>query len=387
MALKYFIGFDYDPGAHEGSPNYPPVQGAGLDIALKVQGLTIADPGKTAFRIGVTDREEDTLGEDDRQRNWLVLYRPHAQLCPYIRLPSLGVFGGTDPFTLSVGFRFRIDPISVPSITLGGSSAPPTIFFADNISVLSLTSTRLLRIYNQTTSLTIEQDTEYYFEVVAHHVASAPGATWKITFDVWVNNELIGTFDGPTHSGSSTVNYTPQLGIWTPSAGATTANVQRWLFADIYATDHVGGAPYNSRLGPQMVLPVPIAAVDPSEWEVVGGDTAVEVLSDESDETYLESPLDDDRCEIQLDTPTNIRSVVNGLQVFARTRRLGGGLRKLAGSIENMSGQEIPGGTVSNTTVGFSTLSPVVMLPETAADALRLRHSTLQTATIVIKAE
>ena len=384
MSVIAMMNFDLSPVSF-GTAYNTPTNGSGIEPF--VGPYNVSNQAATAGKevIGVTGREQDKMGGT----NSLVVWRDTTGFRPTLTIQPKNqpYLTGTDPFTYTVGFRFKnSSELSSTSFQNGDT----LLCIASINNVLSVTSAGLLTFLGGTTGVTLVFDKEYYFEVKMEWVGGATGANFYPVFSLYIDGLFIMSRNVTAFTPGASRIFNVQLGIYRASLGTTTHR-SRWLFSDIYLTDGKGDAPYNGQLGPQRVkLIVPDEVVE-NDWTLTGA-TATDVIpyltgaGGRNDTIYLTAPDDDGPATFRFNIPTTAKSVVNGLTFFARAKREDGASRPLLGSIKKADGTELNAVPASTLTTAFVPTLIGQYLPENAAQAANLKDGVLQSMEFTLKA-
>ncbi|WJJ54983.1 hypothetical protein [Xanthomonas phage RTH11] len=384
MTVKLMMGFDLIPGAFAGSQFYPTPAGNGLQPFTLSHNITFTGSGTATDSVGVTGRVEDSMADG---RPGIVCYRSTANYRPTF---SLGLAATDRPmrsdlaYRYTVGFRWRAGEGSTAT-PLNGDALLSGMGLSNQITV---TTTWLVALYGTSTTARLVKGQEYYFEFTMEHNGVSSGSTYIPTLTLRIDGELIMTREGPTMATNTTVQFAPMLGIFRASLSAT-ANVQRWLFNDIYITDNQGDAPFNGPLGPQRVRLIHPDEVVANTWNLSEGTNPLALIGQANgrdDTKFLTAPDDASLSSYHFGIPTNAKSIVNGIQLYARAKREDGASRPLQGVFAKDDGTVI----AETAPVSLSTVFSDVMVggytPTNAAEAANLRDSVLQNMVISLKA-
>lgn len=374
MALKQFYGFDNFGGEVVGGTGNGlifPKPGAGILGTPYEQDLAITY-GNVAGNygllnsVGVTGLEAHKIGQGAERRNLCVLARTSgSSYVATMRLhPQRNIVAGVNSgFYRVTGFTY------VDLATAAPTNAYNLLMHrrATSLSGIVIRNAQGLTFYNQSRPCVLGQP--YYIEIVEKMAPSVNASTpGMLKLELWCDGELIIEFDFTTLTNGSV--YASNLEI---NASATNLS-QAAIFgvADLYTTDEVGEAPFNGRMGPQIVLPTVVTAVDPTNWSLVGAADALTALSTRDDASYVQSPKAVSQITVSSDIGLKVGSQANGLQYFGRVRRDASAGRTVSGRVERDGGVVIGTPSTNPTGAAFTDVLVGKVLPATPAERLLL---------------
>lgn len=394
MSVQMMMGFDGFSGAFSGTQNAANPNLVGIEPFVDTYGITFQGGGSVNATAGVTGRAEDKMSHGG---NSLVINRSTTAYRPKLSLPgtAIGSLPGREmrvdlAFRYTIGFRFKVSAESAAHT--GGIS-----FLGSNLTatVLTLTSgsgpyTLLFMNLALSPNILLEQGREYYFEVVCEHDGINPGGSnYNPVWTLFIDGVEIASRNTLAVSSSVTNWLGYDLGTWISTTSSTT-NQQRYLYSDIYVTDHRGEAPYNGRLGPQRVRAVWPDEVVESSWVPSEGTDPLPLVGEgtkDDDTTYITAPADEGSSSYRFGFPFNAGSVVNGLMVIARAKRESGAIRPLQGRIVKADGTtQIGDNLAPSMDVVYKDYVVASVFPENAAEAQDLRSSVLDNAIVKLNA-
>ena len=377
MALKQFYGFDNFGGevvgGAQGTSLIFPKPGAGIvgtpyEKDLVITYGNVSGAYGTSNTAGVTGLEAHKIGQGAERRNLCVLARESFTSGSY--LATMRVQPQRDMVAnIAYGF-YRVTGFTYVDL----SATPPPAAYnlvshrrATSTSGIITRNATGLVFYNQNRPCVLGQP--YYIEIVEKMLPTSNTSTsGLVKMELWCDGELIIEFDFTT---------LPYNGIYASNlevsgGGSNQAHRTMVGLADMYTCDDVGEAPFNGRLGPQVVLPFPVTAVQQSNWILEGAADPLAALTDRSDTTYLRSPKASSEIILDADLGLKVGAQVNGLQFFGRVRRDAAAQRSLTGRVERDGGVSMGAPTINSAPANFTDVMMGKVLPATPAERLLL---------------
>lgn len=355
MSLTAMYGFDsFDAASWNGvaNPTWPKI-GAGIlgtpyeeDLLIT---LTTNNEASTRYNtVGVTGQEAHKIGVGAERRNLLMVCRDGVTSTSYnsvVRINAPRNITAANSYRRVTGFSFVDMSPAEPAVAYN------LINHRRGASVSGIITRRAGNIWSLgSVQATIERNRVYYIEIVEYMTGVSSGSG-TVMMEIWIDGELAAPAWGYTTLGFGSV-YAASVEVST-APGLS----QMCLFglADIYVTDELGEAPMNSRLGPQIVLPLRANAVRAADWTVVGAADAKTALTDGLDSTSIRSPLTKSSFEADFDLSLAPGSVVNGIAVFERGKRDAGAPRTISAKINRTADQvQLAAGSTVTLTPGYS---------------------------------
>lgn len=378
MSLLFFAGFDNFGGGLVGGAGFGndfPAKGAGLIGTPYETLIPITYGGATQpyNSMGVPNDDRWRIGAGAERRNTLVSACGGASNTYY----ATAKIGAGYPFTIGPGNYF--------SMTIGFnltdfSGVMPTAGYyccrfsrtAGQLANLieHVAGTNNYRLAGSTGLYTFTPGQPVYLEFIVD-VPAPSSSTNTFRARAYVNGELF--FTNPAFSGltPSTTEFFFEIGM------DRVLSTSRYLgYSDIYVLDGTGEAPFNDRLGPQVILPFKPETVEATDWTMTGGTDPKTILTDGLDSTYLTSPVSKATISAVADLKLAPGSTVNGVAFFTRAGRDAGAPRVIAGTASRVLdgtpiGPPISSGT--NQAPGYVTTSR--FHPKTAAEREVLNFS------------
>lgn len=387
MSVQLMMGFDLIPGGFLPTNFTPTPLGNGIQPFVTAYNLVAAASGQTTDGVGVTGRTQDTMGDG---RNALVIFRMNANVRPLLAFNAGNArpLDPNAPYRYTFGFRWRASSVGTSPAALNGDA-----FFwgMGTASILGTTAGNRLTFMGATVTAisSLARDQDYYFEVLIEHDGDTKGgSTYSAMMTLFVDGEQVMQLPAPALPTNVVDKFSPSIGIYRAST-TSTSNVQRWLFNDIYLTDGEGDAPFNRNLGPQRVKLIFPDEVVSNTWGLSAGSDPLALIGQANgrdDTKFLTAPDDDTASSYRFGFPTNAKSVVNGIHIYARAKRDDGGSRPLVGSIATAGGTELNTLAPTVLTNTFADRLIGAYAPKTAAEAINLRDAALQNMVISLKA-
>ncbi|MDH2154109.1 hypothetical protein [Stenotrophomonas sp. GD03657] len=385
MSLQAFYSFDGVGSGVQGNDGVAataPAHGVGL-VGTRNAALTTYLYSKLPAQnaIGVTGLPQHQIGKDGEKRNPIIIFR---------NTPVLNITAGArmmlvENFNASTNRSWRV----IAGFTYKDlTSQEPTLGYAmvsawRNTSRMGLINRRndgKLAIGSEI--MDVERNREYYIEIELFYDApEKPASSNPVSARVYIDNQLIYTWDRSL-GGLATSGATVGIEVGYPDHGSNPFPMYMAV-GDIYVVNHEGEPPYNDRLGPQKVRYVTAVAADAANWELTGAADVTTALTDGSDSSYIQSPLDDATVNAMFDLNLHQGSVLNGLQVVARGSRDNGATRPMTTTIVT-GGSEIQESKVSFGTVLADALLTKYM-PSRTSDMAVLQGPALDTLQIKVK--
>lgn len=347
------------------------------------------DTSSTFSCVGVTGDPADQLGSGANVRNGLLSarYQRGSGNRSLFELPSYKWFihRNAESYRYVLGFTFRIDrrdTLNTPLHILhavyqaGAITTVPTVTASANPTFGLRSSATVLSFGNFNSTFQPQYGQEYYAEIVS--VSNAGSA--QFWFEIYIDGELIltSTPESGVSDGVPLRWCIPSFG-WNSGADGVAA-VQRVVTGDFVFIDHTGDAPYNDRIGPQMVLPFTPNNVISSEWEPSSGEDPLELITGPdrfNDSNYVVSPYDDGALIVTADMPVSNNNVINGVELWVKATREGGANRDLLTTATNTQAEEIGPVTVAMTD-SIKYHRAFTVLPSSATDVEPIAASRIQ---------
>lgn len=388
MSIRAFFNFD-GVGAEVQGPTgeaaFAPKHGTGLldtrnaDIKTLLYVPTV--PQYNA--IGVTGLERHKVGVGADRRNALVIHRssPTANITNGARIVL-----GTDMdartnrswrqiygFTY-VDFSDREPTLAYQMISLLRNGA--------RVSLVTRRNNNTLLVGPEV--FPFERGREYYIEVELFYDApEKPAGSNAFSARVLIDQVEIYRWNLSLGMLPASGNVTAGIEVGFSDQSSNPFPLQVGI-ADLYVADYEGEAPYNAPLGPQKVMLKKAEVVDADAWTVTGAADAQAALADDSDASYIQSPLVDAEASVLFDLGLNQGSILNGIQIYARGSRGAGAMRSITSTI-HVGSEELNPQTVtfpSATTARKLT----TFLPSQTEQMAVLEGSTLSDLLIKIEA-
>lgn len=365
-----FDNFDAIPWNGIANPNWPKI-GAGLvgtpyEADLVVTLGTNNEASNRYNTVGVTGLDIHKVGAGAERRNLLLACRDGVTATAYsttVRLSAQRNITAATSYRRTTGFNF---------IDLSPAESNTSYNLLMHRRGTSTSGLIVRRAGNQWSlgnmAFPVERNRQYYIEVVEYMtgVASGTGTIWA---EIWVDGTLMQPAYGYATLPFGSI-YASNLEI---SAGAAGMSAQVALgISDIYVTDELGEAPYNGRMGPQIVLPFAVTGAQVPAWEVVGAADAVTALSDNLDTTSIRAPIGKAEATVDFDLKLGPGSVVNAVAVFGRAKRDSGAPRTIAGALTRADGVSMGGSAALPLTDTYSARLLGALYPANAADSEKL---------------
>jgi len=381
------MGFDLTPGSlyNPAQSVFPfaPLNGAGIEPFLTQYGITNQQASGAAnvySCIGTTGRAQDKFAHG---ANALVMYSYSSAYTPNLAFSGAGKpMSVTAAFRYTIGFRIKIDAGS-PATMVGLVS----LLTVNGTVCMTLGTDYKLSVMGAATTVTLVRGTEYYIELTFDYPTPAASGNYTPNVSLAVDGIDVITRPGPTWSSALTFQW--NLGFVTRAGSGATQSSVRILFGDFYMTDLAGDAPYNGRLGPQRVKAVYPDEVVDNTWGMSEGSDPLALIGQgaaNDDTKYITAPDDESGSTYHFGLPTNPRSLINGMVIYARAKREDAASRKLTVEVAKGDGTVLwsPAGTSLTTAFAHHPITQV--MPATAADVVDLKDSVLQNATFSLKA-
>lgn len=331
MSILFFAGFDcFDTGVKGGSgvdKNDP------IDVGIKdtplADWLTVnygsSYPTNAMINTsGVTGEEGYKVGSGKERRNTFILQAGRinnsvaSARLNLKNLPSAGVVG--KEWIYRVGFNLT-DFTTVADTAASGAGIVYMMANGSGVNNIIIRAKDAQGVYysfNGTIFARPVRGEPMHIELEFGMFAPTMASTFNVSVRLYVNGDYIGFFQPWSSSQSTVTQYSV---IWNTLAQASATSQMTLGLSDIVVSDNLGpGGVDPGPLGPQLVLPVEISEVSAPNWTVTGG-TAVEVLKDSSDATFITSPLASGKMDVALNMGLPVGADLNGLKLFARTRR------------------------------------------------------------------
>jgi hypothetical protein len=336
MSLQAIYGFDGVGQGVQGASGdaaSAPLNGMGIvntrNSPLKINLYSPAAPQYNA--VGVTGLAKHQVGKAGEKRNALILYR---------NVPTNNITAGARVMLLE-NFDARTNRSwqSVTGFTyIDFSDRNPGLGYALVSAYRNTSKMTLVTRRNDNSLLVgnvvypIELGREYYIEVVMYYdLLDKPASSNSISGYVRINGEVIYTWD---KSMGSIALTSGTVGVEVGFADHITNPYPLFIgVADVYQVDHQGEAPYNEPLGAQKVSLKQAQMVEADDWSLTGAADPTAALTDGSDASYIQTPLDPVQASLLFDLNLNAGSIVNGLQLLGRGSRDSGASRPITSSI------------------------------------------------------
>jgi hypothetical protein len=374
VSLLFFAGFDNFGGGLAGTAGGTadfPASKAGIAGTPYETQIPIVYGGTGIYNsMGVPNQDRFRIGSGAERRNMLVAACGGAT-ATYFAMARIGAginYTIGQPFQLTIGFN----------ICDFSSANPAGGYFAVRLCRATGTLVNLIEHIGGTSNWRLAGSPLYAFTLgqptYVEFVIDIPnpnGSSNTFRCQVYVNGELY-------HTNAALTSLTPQTTELFFELGydrVQTAN--RYIgFSDIYLLDGAGEAPFNSRLGPQIVLPYKADSVVASGWTPNGGTDPLTLLTDGSDSTYLTSPIGKASIDVTADLKLAPGSQVNGLAFFTRVGRDSGAPRQLISTAKRVAdGTTLGASITASTTAAPGYVNSARYLPKTPAERELLNFS------------
>lgn len=390
MAITNQYGFDNFGARTMGDAGLPandvngPYNGAGLDgtpFANELK-ITLGSPGEVNFRsnaVGVTGRDAHKVGSGDERRNMLILQRAGNVGSTTYASVTVGaprnIFTGA-PFQRCTGFNI----IELPPTALTANYNLIQHRRGSSLSGLIVRSPTTITCAGRT--LPFERNRAYYIEIIEAMVGL------NLTIEVWVDGELwVPAFTYTTLPANST--YLSSIEAFTAEGGVGPASSPCWLgISDIYVTDGAGQAPFNGRLGPQVVLPIKVTGATATDWQITGtATTPLEVLTTPGDASTLVSKLGHVEMSVNAEVQLKPGSAVNAMELYTRGRRDVGISRRISATARRADGTVVANPTPSAMATGFAVMRVAQLSPASPADRQVLDFTDSGKVTVLVSSD
>lgn len=353
MSLLSFFGFDNFGGALAGTAGQTaeyPASKAGIVGTPYEAAIPITYGAAAVYNsMGVTNDDRWRIGAGTERRNTLIA-ATGGSTSSYFALAKIGSgvlypIGGTNAFSLTIGFNITDFSAAMPA---GGYYAARFSRAAGSLANLieHIGGTNQYRLGNSGNLYTFTPGQPTYVEFVVD-MPTPSNNTFRCR--AYVNGELWSTNVSFTSLTAQTTELFFEIGIDRVFAA------NRLLgFSDIYLLDGTGEAPFNDRLGPQVVLPYKATAVTTPDWVLTGGTDPLTMLTDNNDATFATSPVGKATINVDADMKLAPGSQVNGLAFFTKVGRDAGAPRAIAGSATRIA----DGAPIGTTITGPTTAAP-----------------------------
>lgn len=343
MSLLSFFGFDNFGGALGG------LTGQFVDFPASKAGI-VGTPYETALPIlyggtgqynsmGVPNDDRFRIGTGAERRNMLIAAVGGAS-STYYAMARVGsgvpyTIGGSSAFSLTIGFNICDFSAAMPT---GGYYAGRFCRAAGSLAnfIEHVSGTNQYRLANTSALYTFTPGQPTYLEFIVDMPTPANN-TFRCR--AYVNGELWSTNNAFTSLTAQTTELFFEIGI------DRVFSANRFIgFSDIYLLDATGEAPFNDRLGPQVVMPYKATAVSAPEWTLTGGTDPLTMLTDNNDATFVTSPVGKATINVDADLKLAPGSQVNGVAFFTKVGRDSGAPRSIVGSATRIA-DGVPIGT------------------------------------------
>lgn len=354
MSLLFYAGFDNFGGGLQGGTGYGqefPAKGAGI-VGTPYETLlpiTYGNAGALYNSMGVPNDDRWRIGAGSQRRNMLIA-ACGGSTSSYFAMAQAGPTFAQRPtssyWSMTLGLNLCDFSASIPS---GGFYSIRVRRAGVTLGYLcehTASATDQWRLGGNSPQLSITRGQPVYLEFVIDTVNPATSGTIQLRCRVYVNGELYHTNNAWASLTASTTNhdYAFEIGY----DRVLTAD-RRIGFSDIYVLDHLGEAPFNERLGPQLVLPYQPTSVDLKDFTIVGGTDPLIVVNDGSDATYLNSQVGRSAMSFDADLKLPPGSQVNAVSAFAKIKRDDGAPRNFSALGSRVDGTPL-GSTPFNAT-------------------------------------
>lgn len=368
MSLLSFFGFDNFGGALGGLTgqfvDFPASKAGIVGTPYEAQ-LPITYGGVGQYNsMGVPNDGRFRIGAGAERRNMLIAACGGAS-STYYALAKVGsgisyTIGGSNAFSITIGFNICDFSAAMPA---GGYYAARFSRAAGTLSnmIEHIGGSNQYRLANTGNLYTITPGQPTYLEFIVDMPTPANN-TFRCR--AYVNGELWSTNNAFTSLTAQTTELFFEIGI------DRVFSANRFIgFSDIYLLDATGEAPFNDRLGPQVVMPYKATAVSAPEWTLTGGTDPLAVLTDNSDATYLTSPLGKASINVDADLKLTPGSQVNGVAFFTKVGRDAGAPRPIAGAATRVADGAAIGTPVTSPTAATpSFVTSARFFPKTPAE-------------------
>lgn len=297
MALLNMLGFDLFPAKAE---NGQPALRAGIDGTPYQTLLRANRTGDARLFVGVSGLPEHKLGFGPTERNGLLIRRVNsgaaANLANALSTPSrlaVGTVGVAWHSIISATIKILADTNVAGNTTAlfaVGDANGSYIYNGLSIRNHTVAGQYILTAANMSvpaSQLVLVAGREYHVEVKLYHNAAHAVNTYGV--EVRVDGEVIG--DTPNvgqNTNLAVTGFSWNIGAWLVNGQIGYS----FLYADVVIADSTGSA-FNTNIGPVMILPNRVTAVNAGGWEKEGNAQPIPSLNDNDDTSYFTSPLDD----------------------------------------------------------------------------------------------
>lgn len=368
MSLLSFFGFDNFGGALSGQGGAFadfPASKAGIAGTPYEAQLPIVYGGVGQYNsMGVPNDDRFRIGAGAERRNMLIA-ATGGTTSTYFALARVGsgvnyTIGGSNAFSITIGFNICDFSAAMPT---GGYYAARFCRAAGSLANLieHIGGTNQYRLANTGPLYTFTPGQPTYLEFIVD-MPNPANNTFRCR--AYVNGELWSTNPSISSLTAQTTELFFEIGVDRVMVAGRFVG-----FSDIYLLDTTGEAPFNERLGPQIVLPYEATAVTAQDWTLTGGTDPLAMLTDNSDATYLTSPLGKASINVEADLKLTPGSQVNGVAFFTKVGRDAGAPRPITGAATRVADGAAIGAPVASPTTaipGFVTSAR--FFPKTPAE-------------------
>lgn len=387
MSLLFFAGFDNFGGGLAGTAGQTadfPASKAGIAGTPYETTLPIVYGAVGIYNsMGVPNDDRWRIGVGAERRNTLVA-AAGGQTSSYSSLARVGAgisypIGGSNAFSLTIGFNITDFSAGMPT---GGYYAARFCRAAGPLTnmIEHIGGTNQYRLGNTGNLYTFVPGQPTYLEFIVDMPVPANN-TFRCR--AYVNGELWSTNASFSSLTAQTTELFFEIGIDRPFS------VNRYIgFSDIYLLDGTGEAPFNDRLGPQIVLPYKATAVTAPDWTLTGGTDPLTMLTDNSDATYVTSPVAKATINVDADLKLAPGSQVNGVAFFTKVGRDSGATRTITGSATRIAdGTPVGTAVVTSTTATPAYVTSARFYPKTPAERETLNFPDTGKMRIILTSE
>lgn len=352
MSLLFFAGFDNFGGGLVGGAGFGndfPAKGAGL-LGTPYETLipiTYGGAAQPYNSMGVPNDDRWRIGAGAERRNTLVSACGGASNT-YFATAKIGAgytysVGTSQAFSLTIGFNLTDFSAAMPAAGYYCCRFSRAAGQLANL-IEHTAGTYQYKLAGSPTAYVFTPGQPTYIEFIVDIPTPGTG-TNVFRARAYVNGELFYTNPAFTSITATTTEFFFEIGM------DRVLSANRYLgYSDIYVLDGAGEAPFNDRLGPQVVLPFKPETVEVPEWVLTGGTDAKTMLTDGLDTTYITSPVNKATVTAVADLKLSPGSTVNSVAFFARAGRDAGAPRQITGTANRVVDGVVVGPQLSSGT-------------------------------------
>jgi len=333
MALLNMFGFDMFAAKAE---NGQPVLRAGIDGTPYQTLLRAIRSADARLFAGVSGLPEHKLGFGATERNGLLFRRlgtgSTGNLNNSMATPSrLAVGTAGTAWHSIVAFTLKILPdtdLKGNSINVlgladsGGSLLYPMLAIRPH-TVAGQYAFTAVNVTVPATTMVLQAGREYHIEAKIYHTAAHAANMYG--FELRIDGEVVADVASYAQNANLAASgFSWNIGSWLLNALLGYS----LLYGDLVLADSTGTS-FNTTIGPTMILPNRVTAVNAGDWQKEGGALPVPSMNDNDDTSFFTSPLDDSAFTARLEgQPIPYKSLSTEVYVRAsRDRDAGRALR------------------------------------------------------------